>query len=175
LDEAEIFEGHTESGLFDLVYARFLLTHLPDPSAALAAMLSVTVPGGIVVVEDIDFTGSFCWPENAAYARYVDLYSCSVQARGADPNIGLRLPELLRSAGLTNDAINVVQPAGITGESKLVTPITMENIADSVRAGGLADDAEIASVVRELYALAQDERTVMSLPRVVQAWGYVPA
>jgi ubiquinone/menaquinone biosynthesis C-methylase UbiE len=40
--------------VFDLVYARFLLTHLPDPLAALRQMVRNTRPGGVVVVEDID-------------------------------------------------------------------------------------------------------------------------
>jgi hypothetical protein len=50
----------------------------------------------------------------------------------------------------------------------------MENIADAVRLEGLADDAEIEALVSELYGLAGDARSAMSLPRVVQAWGYRP-
>ena len=36
--------------LFDVVYGRFLLTHLPDPAAALANMRERLVPGGVLVV-----------------------------------------------------------------------------------------------------------------------------
>lgn len=161
--------GETE---FDVVYARFLLTHLRDPAAVLARMHELLRPGGVTVVEDIDFTGHFCHPESGAFRRYVDLYTQVVRRRAADPDIGPRLPALLLDAGYRNVGLNVVQPAGIDGEVKLIAPLTMENIADSVLADGLASRDEVEAVVRELYALAEDGRTVMSLPRVVQAWGH---
>jgi len=68
--------------------------------------------------------------------------------------------------------MNVVQPAGLDGEVKLINPITMETIADCVLAEGLATRSEVDKVVAELYELARDSRAVVSLPRVVQAWGY---
>jgi SAM-dependent methyltransferase len=160
---------------FDVVYARFLLTHLADPARTLAGMWQTLLPGGALVVEDIDFSGSFCYPASPAYARYCSLYTESVQRRGADPNIGPRLPLLLAEVGCEEVEMNVVQPAAMAGDAKLVTPVTMENIADAVIAEGLADEQEIHEVVDELYEFARSHRTVMSLPRVVQAWGYKPA
>src|SRR5262249_43538052 len=59
---------------FDLLYARFLLTHLSDPAAALEAFYDVLRPGGVVAVEDIDFSAHFTYPESAASLRYRDLY-----------------------------------------------------------------------------------------------------
>jgi len=157
---------------FDVVYARFLLTHLSDPSKALARMLTLLRFGGLIVVEDIDFSGHFCHPDSPAFRRYIELYTQVVQRTGADPHIGPRLPALLLDTGFHKVHMHVVQPAGIEGEVKLIAPITMENIADSVLAHGLASRQEIDRVVDELYVVAEDHRTVMSLPRVVQAWGY---
>ena len=51
---ADITETEPGAG-FDLVHARFLLTHLADPAAAVARMRRALRPGGIIVVEDIDF------------------------------------------------------------------------------------------------------------------------
>jgi hypothetical protein len=70
--------------------------------------------------------------------------------------------------------MNVVQPAGIDGEVKLINPITMENIADCVLAEGLATRTEVDQVILDLYELSRDSRTVVGLPRIVQAWGYQP-
>ena len=159
---------------FDVVYARFLLTHLPDPAAALGNMCERLVPGGVLVVEDIDFTGNFCEPHSAAFWRYVELYTRAVQSRGCDPNIGPRLPGLLRDVGLGRLGVNVVQPAGIVGEVKLLSPLTLEAIADAVLAAGLADPDELGEVVDDLYAFAAEDGTFMSIPRIVQAWGFMP-
>jgi SAM-dependent methyltransferase len=165
--------GHGEvERQFDAVYARFLLTHLKDPAGALAGMRQMLRPGGVAIVEDIDCTGCFCHPPAAAFLRYVELYTQVVRRRGGDANIGPRLPGLLLDAGFEGIQMNVVQPAGIDGEVKLINPITMEAIADSVLSEGLATRDEIDKVVAELYELARDPRTVVSLPRVVQTWGY---
>jgi SAM-dependent methyltransferase len=159
---------------FDVAYARFLLTHLPDPATALANIARCLVPGGVLIVEDIDCRGHFCEPDSPAFRRYVDLYVKVAQSRGGDPNIGPRLPGLLQGAGFERLDVNVVQPAGTAGEVKLIGPITLEAIADAVLAAGLAEPGELATLVDELYALATDETTFMSVPRVVQAWGHLP-
>lgn len=49
---------------FDLVYARFLLTHLSDPAETVARLVARLEPGGRLVVEDIDCLGHFCYPES---------------------------------------------------------------------------------------------------------------
>ncbi|MGH9199303.1 MAG: methyltransferase domain-containing protein, partial [Acidimicrobiia bacterium] len=165
-------EGAPDAPEFDVVYARFLLTHLKDPSGALARMLGVLQPGGVGIIEDIDFTGYFCHPYSAALWRYVELYTQAVQRRGGDPNIGPRLPELLLDAGFERVQMNVVQPAAIEGDIKLINPLTMENIVDSVLAEGLASKEEVDRIIDDLYQFSRDPRTVASIPRVVQAWGY---
>jgi SAM-dependent methyltransferase len=159
---------------FDFVHARFVLTHLVNPVQALANIRQVLRPGGIVAVEDIDFRGYFCHPESAAFWRYVELYTRTAQRRGADPNIGPRLPGLLTAAGFEGVQMNVVQLAGTTGEVKLITPLTMENIAEAVLVEGLATEAEIDQLIDELYEFARDPKSIGSTPRVVEAWGSQP-
>jgi ubiquinone/menaquinone biosynthesis C-methylase UbiE len=159
---------------FDLVHARFLLTHLANPAQALARMRQALQPGGIVVIEDIDFRGHFSHPETTALGRYVELYTETVRRRGADANIGPRLPALLRETGFEDVRMNVVQPAGSDGEVKLLNPLTMENIADAVLAEGLASADEVDRLVAELYEFARTPGTVASMPRVVEAWGSRP-
>ena len=157
---------------FDLVYSRFLLTHLSDPPAALAKMHRALRLGGLLVIEDIDFDGHFSHPECDAFRHYVRLYSEVARCRGADPNIGRRLPQLLSDAGFARVQVLVVQPAGTDGEVKLISPLTMEFVAEAILAEGLAERREVERIIAELYEFARDPRTLMSLPRVVQTWGY---
>lgn len=159
---------------FNLAYGRFILTHLQDPAKILAKLFQSLHPGGAVVVEDIDFTGYFCYPASSAFDRYIELYSEVVHRAGADPNIGPRLPSLLIEANFENVQLNVVQPAGLQGEVKIMQPLTMDYIRTPVLAHELATEQEIDEIVEELYAYARDARTVLSLPRVVQTWGYRP-
>jgi len=159
---------------FDVVYARFLLSHVTDPAAALARMVPALRPGGVVAVEDVEFAGHFCFPDCLPFDEYVRLYAAVARKKGDDPDIGPRLPSLLAAAGLRDVDMRVVQPAGIRGEVKLLSEITMEMISDAVVGAGLADPQETARIAKGLMAAARDEETLLSTPRVVQAWGRKP-
>jgi SAM-dependent methyltransferase len=172
-----VFESHDvttwePSQPFDVVYSRFLLTHLADPATLLAALRRHLRPGGVMIVEDIDFRGHLAEPPCPALSRYVDLYSRSVRRRGADPDIGPRLPGLLRAAGLRDVGMALHHPAALEGGIKLLTCITLESIADAVLADGLITLDELQATIDELAAFARDPHTVLAGPRVFQAWGY---
>jgi ubiquinone/menaquinone biosynthesis C-methylase UbiE len=156
---------------FDLVHARFLLTHLPRPVEALTRMRRALRPGGTIVVEDVDFRGHFCYPGCPAFQQHIELYTKTLERHGGDANIGPRLPSLLSEAGFENIRINVVQPAAIEGELKLIAAITMENVAEAIVGAGLASRAEVDRATGELYEFANTPGTVISLPRIVEAWG----
>lgn len=158
-------------GPFDFIHARFVLTHLPDPVAALARMKSVLKPGGIVAIEDIDFRGHFSHPECPALWKFVDLYTEVVKRRGGDANIGPRLPSLLMDAGFTDLRMHVTALAGHEGEVKLITPITMENIVPAVARAGLATEAEARAIAEELYEFSRTPGTVCGLPRFFEVSG----
>jgi hypothetical protein len=72
----------------------------------------------MIVIEDTDFSGSFCYPISAAYERYKEMYQELVQRRGGDPNIGAKLPAMFLRAGMKAVGLNVIQPAHIRGEAK---------------------------------------------------------
>ncbi|CAB4891513.1 unannotated protein [freshwater metagenome] len=163
-----------DRGTYDVVYSRFLLTHLPDPAGALRNMVSAARPGGVVTIEDIDFGGSFCYPDNAAYERYCELYTQAALARGVDPYIGRRLPSLLADAGLTNIVLNVESPASFNADVKAVSPLTLENIADAAVAAGLVERDEMNELITEIWAFAGEPMSILSLPRIVQVHGTVP-
>jgi SAM-dependent methyltransferase len=156
---------------FDLVYVRFLLTHLPDPPALLAALRRHVRTGGVIAVEDIDCRGHFYEPDCPAMNRFVELYTMAVERRGADPSIGPKLPGLLRGAGFEDVKMNLFHPAALEGGMKLLTCVTMENVADVIVADGLASREEVQQTIEDLYAFARDPHTVHGGPRVFQAWG----
>jgi SAM-dependent methyltransferase len=156
---------------FDAIYARFLLTHLANPEKVVAVMRRCLRPNGVMITEDIDFRGHFAEPECPALQRYIEFYTKSVQLRGADPNIGPRLPGLLRNTGLEGVQMNLFHPATLQGGIKLLTCVTLENIAETILADGLTTERELKETIKELYEFARDPHTVHGGPRVFQAWG----
>lgn len=160
---------------FDVVYARFLLCHLPDPERVLQRMFDAVVPGGLLVVEDTDIDGSVAYPPSAAFARSLDLYTAALRGRGGDPNIGWRVPLLMQDVGVTDIAMDVVQPAGVTGDAKTIQTLTLAATRDAIVAAGLATGDEVDQVAAELAAFVARPDTVVTVARIVQTWGRKPA
>jgi len=159
---------------FDVVYARFLLTHLSDPLKVLVNARNYLRHGGLVIIEDIDFRGHFSEPDCPALQRSVDLYSATVRNRGGDPDIGPRLPALLRDAGYQNIQMRMFHPTAMVGGMKQLVCVTLESISARVIEDGLVAPSELRKTIHELDAFARDPRTVLGGPRVFQVWGQNP-
>jgi SAM-dependent methyltransferase len=156
---------------FDLIYARFLLSHLRSPAEALDKMIAALRPGGILVVEDVDFDGHFSFPACPAFDRYVELYKSAALERGADPGIGPRLPGMLEEHGLHEVSFRVVQPAFREGPGKSLALLTMTNIKDAAIASGLITDREAGLLKEDLESFTEDPQSILSLPRIFQVAG----
>ncbi len=163
-----------DGGPYDLGYARFLLSHVADPQRVLTDLAAATAPGGTVIVEDVDFTGAFCYPHNDAYTRSVQLYQQTVRRRGGNPDIGPALPGMLRAAGLQDVRVRVVQPASLDGGAKVMCLVTLERTAAAVTAEGIAPVEEVESVLAGLRTLVTDRTSLVCTPRIVQAVGTRP-
>jgi SAM-dependent methyltransferase len=170
---ADLTDGLGEEE-YDVVYARFVLTHLRDPASGVEVMRRALRAGGRLIVEDIDYRGSFCDPADPRFARYEEIYEETARRNGGDPRIGVRLPSLLVAAGFERVLPNVVQPAALEGEVKLLPALTLENIKAMAVRHGVADEAEIDDLVDHLYAVARDPGTYVGNPRMVQVIGEKP-
>ena len=157
-----------ERASFDLVYARFLLMHLPDPEAALAEMAALLRPGGVLVVEDGDFAGPYCSPRSSAYDRCFELYRAVVRLSGADPLIGLRLTNLVMQAGFPRCDVSIVQPIVREGEAKRLPEWTLMEAREKLISAGLTTDEEINAIVAQLARLAADPSTRFGMAVMTQ-------
>jgi len=160
-----------ENEVYDIIFARFLLSHLADPKKAIQRMVAALKPGGWLVTEDVHFSGHFSYPSNVAFDTYLDWYARAVKYNGGDAEFGVKLYEHLSGSGLHGVQLEVVQPAGVTGPAKQMSLITLEKIRHSVLATGLATPEEFEKVDEELKAFTADASSIISMPRIFQVWG----
>jgi SAM-dependent methyltransferase len=161
-----------EPGTYDLVFGRFVLSHLSDRPAMVRRMHDALRPAGRLVLEDIDFGGAFCYPPNLAYDRQCSLYCAVIERRGGDALLGPQLVGLCRDAGLEEIQMRVVHPVHTGREpGKAMSLSTLENIADAVVAEGLATAADLEETIRQLASFTDDPHSIIACPRVFQVWG----
>jgi 2-polyprenyl-3-methyl-5-hydroxy-6-metoxy-1,4-benzoquinol methylase len=162
-----------DGGPYDVAYARFLLSHVAHPEQVVNRIAGTLRPGGTLIVEDIDVSGCFCHPDNAAYDRFLELYSQAVACGGGDANLGRRLPALLRSSRLRDVRWRVFQPVHADGPFKDIQRATMDKIRAAVLRHQLAIETEIDEIVAQMAMFAADPSTLVAMPRMVQAYGRV--
>ncbi len=159
---------------FDVVYARCVLSHLPNPRAAMAALWRGVAPGGVLMIEDVEVAATWGSPPSAALARYRELYVAAASASGASPAVGAELARFLHDLGATEVEVDLTQPVLRTPADQMIHAATMDAIANPVIMRGLATAEEVDGLVRTLIDYARAPGTVSTLPRIVQVSGRRP-
>jgi ubiquinone/menaquinone biosynthesis C-methylase UbiE len=92
---------------FDLIYARMVLQYLSNPSAAVAEMVRVCRPGGIVLLQDLDGQLVAHYPPDPALDEELHIVLKSLRATGFNPHVGRALYHYAYMAGLSNLKVQV--------------------------------------------------------------------
>jgi ubiquinone/menaquinone biosynthesis C-methylase UbiE len=156
---------------YDLIFARYLFSHLSKREEAFTILNKALRPGGIILLEDVQFSGHVCIPISKAFETYVRWYTEVVALRGGDAELGPKLPELFYSAGLENIEVQIAQPIGLRGPAKQMSLLTLDKIKSALLESKIADEIEFAKVRNELETITLDDKTLMSIPRTFQVWG----
>jgi ubiquinone/menaquinone biosynthesis C-methylase UbiE len=165
----------SEPGAYDLVYCRMLLQHLSRPVDLLRRMWAAAMPGGIVAVEDADFDGLFCDPQNDGFEFYARAFPAVLRAHGGDPTTGRKLHRYFRDAGIPAPEFSLTtQRLRATGDTKMLALATLEATAESMIAEGIATAGEVETARTSLAAFVADPDTMLADPRVFQCWSRRP-
>ena len=105
LMQADLYAPAAEPGRFDLVYARLVIGHLPDPQTAIACLMDWLKPGGVLALADLDCSTSVpvdvSTPDMQAVAAAMRDLRTAMDASGLmDSAFGARLEACMRNAGL---------------------------------------------------------------------------
>lgn len=130
-DALELPLLETEWETFDIAHARFLLEHVVDPQAVVAAMAHAVRPGGRVVLEDDDHQMLRLWPEPPHLETVWRAYQRTYDRLGCDPIVGRRLVQLLHGAGLRPRRIKQLPFGACSGQPAFVPLV--RNLADIFR------------------------------------------
>jgi SAM-dependent methyltransferase len=167
--EASAYSTGLERGTFDLVYCRFLLLHLTDPTACLREMRELLRPGGILVVEDGDLTSAGSAPPTALNA-FADLFGRLGPTRGLDYTLGRNLYHLVSSEGFCDVGLEIHQPAIVEGENRYLLKWSVEEAGSAFIDAGLTTDTQLAQTLSQMQEAIDDFGVVVLMPRMSLVW-----
>jgi len=133
-----------------LVYGRFLLSHLPDPPAALAAWATQLTPGGLLLVDEVEQIRT----TEAALRRYLDTAAALLAARGHSLEIGGALHRLPDPPGLVRRHDRV---ARLTPPAARAAELIAQNLAvwrDHAVSARVATEADLDRLATGLATVA---------------------
>lgn len=173
----DVFTDELPERAFDLVHARLLLAWLTGPELGLRRMVAALKPGGLMLVEEMDFhsiapDGGLDLAVEAQFARVIDAHLAVLTEQHAfDPFYGRGLGRVLSAVGL----------AGVESEGRLsmwrggqpggaLCRLTFIQLRDQLIAAGRVTAAEVDAAIE----LCDDPRLAIMSPATVAAWGYRP-
>jgi SAM-dependent methyltransferase len=172
----DVLKDATPSEEFDLVHERLVLLHIADRTTAVERMASALRPGGWMLLEDFDADigdGGFvdAASDVADLGRSIaSAIRALLRTRGADTELGSKLPHLLRRVGFVDiraDAYKVIEHDDMPRD---LIRANIVQVRDQLVDRGLATESAIDRYLQRL-----DDGTLrLTSPTLVSAWGRRP-
>lgn len=180
LTNVEVREGDARAtslpaASYDMACARLVLVNVPQPEEILAEMVRVVRPGGVVALHEPDSTTQRCDPPLFAQTRLLKLLNDYASANDIDRTIGLRVPRMLRDAGLRDVHIHPlvhIYPFG-HGRRYLLTDF-VENARRRLLEQGLISEPDLDALIRSMRTQLENPDTLVTSSLFIQAWGRKP-
>jgi len=163
-------------GSFDLATSRLVLVNVPEPQQILGEMVRLARPGGVVALHEPDATTQRIDPPHPAQDRLLDLLGRYGALNGIDRSIGLRVPRMLREAGLVDVRVNSLVHAYPPGHGRRMLVLDfVENARSRVLEKELIAERELDELTGALRRHLEDPCTLVVSSLFLQVWGRKPA
>lgn len=143
-----------EEDVFDTVYCRYILEHVPDPLRLLKEAKRVLKPGGRLFIQENAILLLKLYPECTVFDQVWNAFARYQSHIGGDSMIGLKLYDLLKQAGFIQPVLSMA-PEIHYKESGTHKP-WIDNLIGNIRG---AKDKLVSGqyISEEQYAEALDE------------------
>jgi len=155
--------------MFDVVYCRFLLIHLPDPAACLQEMRRVLKPGGLIFVEDGDLSTAGSIPPSPL-DETGRLFTQLGPRKGVDYLLGRNLYHMVKSAGFDEVEIEIHQPAIPRGENRALLKWSVEEAGRGFIDAGLLTPDQLDRLLHGMQSAMDNPEILILMPRMSLVW-----
>ncbi len=168
-----------ETGLpdasFDLATARLVLVNIPKPELLVKEMVRLVRPGGVIALHEPDATAQRYDPPLPAQARLLQLLNAYAEMNDIDRTIGLKLPRMLREAGVIDVHVHPFVHAYPLGHGRRMLLLEfVENARSRILEKNLIGEIELNKLTTALKSHLEDPETLVLSSVFIQAWGGVP-
>lgn len=172
-EQRDLHDAAPGEARFDALVGRFILLHLPDPVAALRALLPRLAPGARVAFIEIDLESLQVTPPLPEFDAAMGWIAEAYRRDGVEPNMGSRLFETFRAVGLEPrmEAMSNVE-GGPHADAYDYLAETVRSLLPRIEALGVASAAQVGvdTLAQRLRARCVEGGRCIFYPRMVGAW-----
>jgi ubiquinone/menaquinone biosynthesis C-methylase UbiE len=166
-EQGDVFALEFADNSFDFVFARYLLMHLSEPEAVLKEMLRVCKSGGVVAVQEPDFSFQQCYPDSWAYERLPDLFSRLFP----DAFLGPKLWSLFQKIGYGSSNVLVDSVVEVNqNDLRRCYRLSVEAMEKAVIEKGLYSELEFQRLCAELERVEKEENILCVSNCIFSTW-----
>jgi 2-polyprenyl-3-methyl-5-hydroxy-6-metoxy-1,4-benzoquinol methylase len=176
--EESALDALSVQGPFDALVGRLILLYLPQPAEVLQQLARLVRPGGLVIFQEMDMATGRSLPALPLFQRAGTWISTTFERAGVDTEMGSRLFETYRRAGLpTPQLLSAARAVGgdcpelcawLAGTIASLLPLA-ERLGVATR-----DEVQIETLAGRLGAELVASGGVVHTPVFVGAWTRMP-
>jgi hypothetical protein len=152
-----------------------VLLNVQHPASVIAEMVRIARPGGVIALQEPDFSSSVCDPPHPAWDPLLAELLAAYRRNGKNFNSGRRIARDLRAAGLTDVQVRVTARLTQPGEYYQTFLLTLTSLMrDQIITGGRLTAADFDVQAESLRAHLAQPGTLTCQPTMWQAWGTKP-
>lgn len=169
VQQGDVQHLEAPAGSVDGAWIRWVLCFVRDPQAVIDGVARALRPGGRLAIQDYThYSGVLLAPRSELFERVIQATDRSWRASGGDPEVGMRLPEILRRSGLEVEDVRPVVRMVRKGESLWQWPTSFfRNFVPKLVASGYLSAADGASWPREWAALTANPDLLLVSPPMI--------
>lgn len=159
---ADVLDTPWPTGPADRVYARFLLSHLSDPEAAVAAFAAQVREGGSLLLDEVEAIHT----EEPVFRRYLETVEAVLAARGQELTVGARVDACAPEGASSRVRVHEVDPQRAAALFSLNWATLREDPQVEARVGAGASDSLARQLASLRHGAAPAKRIVWELRQV---------
>lgn len=162
----DVKDLHKQNNTFQFVVTRFVLMHLTDPKAALAAMYHCVAPGGFLACEEPEMSCCYSSIESGAFEKAIQWQMSYGIKKQLDFDIGNKLLPMFQELSFSSPQEIVTQPHVKSPQpGKNIYCLLTEESRDKFVEAGIATAKEISDVLQELSQLTNNTDAIFGCAR----------
>jgi len=156
---------------YDLVYSRFLFTHLENPRRALTNMIKITKPNGIIAIEDFNHNIRITYPYNESLET-LRLMLVNLLKNNGSHEIGEILYDSLVKAGINTSIglYSIVLP--MNTKYKVIPFLFAEVLKERFIKAKLINEHAYENIVNGIKEFTNKENALLLYSSVFRIYGH---